>query len=56
MPRDPKWPTNPDGTPKKMGELTKRQQLAQFKAACRRLQPEFKALGIAVKFGGERKT
>lgn len=53
MPRQPKWPTHPDGTPKKMGQITKRQQLAQTRAAIRRLQPEFKALRVGLEFGGE---
>lgn len=36
-----KWPTHPDGRPKKMGEMTRAEQVAQLRDACRRLQAEF---------------
>jgi hypothetical protein len=42
----PDWPKNPDGTPKRMGELTPAQQREQFSAALKRLKPEFANLGV----------
>ncbi len=35
------WPKHPDGTPKKMGEMTREEQREQFEAAGARLQREF---------------
>lgn len=45
------WPKNPDGTPKRMGQLTREQQRAQFIEAIERLKPELKRIGISLKFG-----
>jgi len=44
--KEPEWPKHPDGTPKKMGELTPAQQREQFQAALRRLKPEFANMGV----------
>lgn len=44
--KTPDWPKNPDGTPKRMGELTPAQQREQFSAALKRLKPEFANLGV----------
>ena len=39
--RDDTWPKHPDGRNKKMGEMTREEQVEQFGAACDRLQAEF---------------
>lgn len=48
----PKWPAHPDGTPKRMGELTDAQQAEQAAYAIERLRPEFARIGATVSFGG----
>ncbi len=40
MPETP-WPKHPDGSNKKMGEMTQDERSAQWKAAGARLQAEF---------------
>lgn len=44
--KTPTWPTHPDGKPRTMGELTKEEQYLQFRAAIKRLQPQFAREGI----------
>ena len=40
MKKPPKWPTNPDGSPKKMRDLTPAQQMEQAEWAIGRLRDE----------------
>ena len=40
------WPKHPDGTPKKMGEMTQAEQRAQWVDACARLKVEFETPAI----------
>ena len=49
------WPKNPDGTNKKMGEMTKAEQLRETGKALKRLNKEFAGTGIKIEFGGEWK-
>jgi len=35
------WPKHPDGKPKKMGEMTRDEQRAQWRSAATRLEAEF---------------
>lgn len=37
----PAWPTHPDGTNKRMGEMTAEERRIQVKASCERLRAEF---------------
>lgn len=54
---DPEWPTtNPDGSPKRMGDLTQAQQHEQFSLAVKRLQPEFAREGIKLVEGDGKAT
>jgi len=36
------WPKHPDGSNKKVGEMSKEEQKAVFKAALKRFEPELK--------------
>lgn len=39
----PRWPTHPDGRPKKMGELTPAERRAQVRTAMARLKQEMES-------------
>lgn len=51
---DDTWPRHPDGRRKKMGELSKEQQIAITRNAVEAVAPEFAKMGVAVRFMGER--
>lgn len=38
----PSWPKRPDGTPKKLGEMTKEEQRAQILSSCKELERELR--------------
>ena len=41
------WPTHPNGSPKKIGEMTHEERRAQFRAAILRLKPEMESTEFA---------
>lgn len=52
---DENWPRHPDGRRKRLGELTKEQQIALTREAVARVAKEFQGQGVAVSFKGEWK-
>ena len=46
------WPKHSDGRPKKMGEMTHEERVAQWKDAVERLKPEIERMGASLEWGG----
>lgn len=51
----PEWPKHADGTPKKMKELSKDEQLLHAAWSVNQINKEFSGTGINVEFSGEKK-